>query len=333
MIAQQCDADGGPHRLQLRSDDIRERVEQTFAARGPGWEQARYHCPDLMIAADGPDAIRRGDYYLVLGEFHIAKNTLDSVTFLDQHTARHEIAEALTADLRHPRVIIPRQRGRGFRSCDLPTDYWLETESRSGCPRSQVLPLTHLTVDMQDDVLIVRTLDRRFSLDLIDFLGSEIAYIIVDAFKRILDGPSHNPRLTIDRLVVHRERWCVPASELGWAEEKDDAARFLAVRRWARERRMPRFVFVKSMVEAKPFYVDFDSPVYVSILAKTISRTRERHPDRAEIVLTEMLPTHDQMWVPDGAGHRYSSELRLAVYDRADECVTPALNRAVAAVG
>ena len=318
LIAQHRGDDGGPHQVQLRSDDVRERVEQTFGSHRPGWEQARYHSPDVMIAADGPDAIRRGDYYFVLGEFHIARNTIDSVTFLNQHTSPHEIAEALAADLQQARVIIPRLRARGYRGCDLPTDYWVETDSRAGCPRSRVLPLTQLAVDMSGDAVIVRTRDGRVSFDLIDFLGRDISFIIVNAFKRMLAGASHAPRLTIDRLVVQRERWCVPAGEVGWATEKDDAARFLAARRWARERRMPRCVFVKSIVEEKPFYVDFDSPIYVAMLAKTISRTLERRPDRAEIALTEMLPTHDQLWVPDGGGRRYTSELRIAVYDRAD---------------
>jgi hypothetical protein len=332
MIAQQRDDGGEPRRVQLRSDDVRERVEQAFGARRPGWEQARYHSPDVMIAADGPDAIGRGDYSFVLGEFHIAKNTLDSTTFVDQHPSPHEIAAALAADLRQPRVIIPRLRARGYRGCDLPTDYWLETEIRSGCPRSHVLPLTGLTVERHGDVVIVRTLDGRVSFDLIDFFGRDIAFIIVNAFKKMLDGTRHYPRLTIDRLVVQRERWSVPAADLAWAGEKDDAARFLAARRWVRERRMPRFVFVKAIVEAKPYYVDFDSPVYVSILAKSVLRTLEQHPAGAEIALTEMLPAHDQMWVPDDAGRRYASELRIAVYDRADGRVTPDLDRAVGAV-
>jgi hypothetical protein len=318
--------------VQLRSDDIRERVEQAFDSRIPGRELGRYHSPDVMIAAGGPDAIRRGDYYFVLGEFHIARNTLDSTTFLEQHTAPGEIVEAMAADLSQPRVIIPRLRTRGYRGCDLPTDYWVETNGRSGCPRSQVLPFSRLTVSMEDGVLIVSTPDRRVSFDLIDFLGRELTFIIANAFKQLLAGTRHHPRLTIDRLVVHRERWAVPASELAWAKERDDAARFLAARRWVREERMPRFVFVSSIVERKPFYVDFESPIYVAILAKTVVRTLEEHPEGADIVLTEMLPTHDQMWVPDQTGHRYASELRIACYDRANGRLTPDIDREVAVV-
>jgi hypothetical protein len=33
------------------------------------------------------------------------------------------------------------------------------------------------------------------------------------------------------------------------------------------------------------------------------------------VVVTEMLPTPDEAWVPDAAGERYFSELRVCVRD------------------
>jgi hypothetical protein len=37
--------------------------------------------------------------------------------------------------------------------------------------------------------------------------------------------------------------------------------------------------------------------------------------DEVSVVVTEMLPTPDQAWLPDSAGRRYFSELRLHARD------------------
>jgi hypothetical protein len=56
--------------------------------------------------------------------------------------------------------------------------------------------------------------------------------------------------------------------------------------RWARAQGMPRYAFVKAPVEIKPFYVDFDSPIYVEILAKTVRRTGEANLAEPLITVT-----------------------------------------------
>jgi hypothetical protein len=79
---------------------------------------------------------------------------------------------------------------------------------------------------------------------------------------------------------------------------------------------MPRFVFVKAPLEPKPFYVDFCSPVYVNIMAKAMRRTTERAGEAARVRVTEMLPGIDQVWLPDRARNRYTSELRIVAVDK-----------------
>ncbi|HWF02395.1 MAG TPA: lantibiotic dehydratase, partial [Candidatus Angelobacter sp.] len=71
--------------VNYSSQELRGRVQEEFQADGPGWIAARYHSPDIMIAADSEDAIRRGDYMLVMGEMHVSKNTLDASLFVNQH--------------------------------------------------------------------------------------------------------------------------------------------------------------------------------------------------------------------------------------------------------
>jgi len=85
---------------------------------------------------------------------------------------------------------------------------------------------------------------------------------------------------------------------------------------------MPRFVFVKSSAEVKPFYVDFESPVYLNIFTRTIrpdkqSDAGDKQSDAgdARITVTEMLPEHEETWLSDAEGQRYTSELRIVALD------------------
>jgi hypothetical protein len=74
-------------------------------------------------------------------------------------------------------------------------------------------------------------------------------------------------------------------------------------------------VFVVSPAEPRPFYVDFDSPVYVNILAKAVRRLARQDPG-GRLTVTEMLPTPDQTWLTDDAGNAYTAELRFVAVDQ-----------------
>ncbi|MYR90262.1 lantibiotic dehydratase, partial [Streptomyces sp. SID685] len=62
------------------------------------------------------------------------------------------------------------------------------------------------------------------------------------------------------------------------------------------------------------FYVDFDSPVYLTILAKAARRLARKDPG-ARLKVSEMLPTPEQAWLTDDEGSRYTSELRFVAVD------------------
>jgi hypothetical protein len=161
----------------------------------------------------------------------------------------------------------------------------------------------------------VRTRDGSLRFDIVEVFADIISMLTLNAFKLIEPRP-RAPRVNLDQLVIARETWNFRGAEAAtFAHEKDAAARFLAARRWARGREMPRFVFVKVPVEQKPFYVDFDSPVYVDIFAKMIRRTVEGAPPDALIAVSEMLPTHEQSWLPDAEANRYTSEFRIVALD------------------
>ena len=314
----------GQTRVSYSSEQLQARAKRTFAATGPGWSAATYHSPDIMIAASDPEAIRRGDYVFVLGELHLGVNTLNTPVFGARHPHPEEIYQAIEADIPEPQLIqvMPKHwsefTARTQNDFISPKDFRLLIAHDScGIPKSQAVPIGQLVIEDSADGLIVRTLDGRLCFDLAEAFAGTLSSRVINSFS-LLPAARHTPRVTIDRVVVCRETKRFACAELDFVFEKDEAARFLAARRWMREQDLPRFMFVKSKLERKPFYVDFDSPIYLNILAKIIRRTKE-NPDTANslIAFSEMLPAHDQTWLPDLEGNHYTSELRLVAVDLA----------------
>jgi hypothetical protein len=118
----------------------------------------------------------------------------------------------------------------------------------------------------------------------------------------------------IDRLVVSRESWVFSAQDLSFAFEKQEAQRFIAARRWVRQQKLPRFLFVKTSTEMKPFYLDLTSPIYVELLARAVRKAYNAN-SAIPIIFTEMLPEGKLSWLTDAEGKRYLCELRCLVVD------------------
>lgn len=154
-------------------------------------------------------------------------------------------------------------------------------------------------------------------MPLVDAFGELLSRLVEAKFRLLADAP-HIPRVTINQRVVSRESWSILPSALEFADAKDDAARFLGARAWARARGIPRFAYAKSALEEKPMYVDFDAPALVNVLARLARRAREDAAGEKVIVLSEMLPTLDQTWLTDAAGKRFTSELRMICVDGAE---------------
>ena len=314
----------GERWIKFRSEDLRERVERLFAAPRAGWQFARYQSPDVMIAAESPEAIRRGDYLFVLGEFHVGTNTLRGSLFVEQHPNPADLFNNVNCDINIPRVapIVPKHwDGVSTRTQPMlvsPKDYrLLATHDSYGVTAGQPLPIGSLVVEDMGDGAMARTRDGRLRLDLIEVFADVLVEKAINYFK-MFPRRRYTPRLSIDKLVIMRETWGFIAEEANFADEKQPEERFLAVRRWMRRHQMPRFVFVKVPVERKPFYLDFDSPIYVEMFTRAVRRSREMNVETSEnwITVSEMMPRHDQVWLPDAEGHRYTSEFRIVAVDQ-----------------
>lgn len=307
--------------VKYRSQDLKASAEELFTAQRAGWQLARYHSPDVMIAASDTEAINRGDYSFVLGEVHVTSNTLRYAFMMAQHSNPKELGEAFSRDRVSPGVVPvlsrqwPRVTNRTSLAVYSPQDYHLEISPQlSNCPRSSVVPISNFVVENSEGDLIVRTHDGLLSFDIVEFFGEILSFTTAHALD-FIGGSNHIPRLVIDRLVISRESWSFQAMDLKFIDEKNEHERFLEARRWMRKHGLPRFAFAKLPVEVKPIYVDFDSLIYVEMLTKLIRRTLASDHADEPITVTEMLPRPDELWLRDHEGHQYTSELRIVAHD------------------
>ncbi|CAL9602284.1 lantibiotic dehydratase [Streptomyces sp. enrichment culture] len=319
----------GARRVHRSLADIAGPVAEHFgtvggAPPGAGWTAARYVSPDVMVAAAGVDAVERGAFALVLGELHLAANTLGSSLFVHQHPDPRELVRLTDRDHPRPRLmpLLPKEHrsrlsARTRHALVRPDDYHVAlVDLTSGAGRPRTVLSADVTVTERDGELVVVLPDgARFPA--VDVFAHVLTTLAMDLF-RILPEDGHTPRVTVDRLVVARETWRLPGPDLDFADEKDEARRFVGARRWRARHGLPRYVFVVLPTEPRPFYVDFDSPVYVNILAKAVRRMVRKEPD-GRAVVTEMLPTPEQAWLTDDQGRSYTSELRFVAVEEEEQ--------------
>jgi hypothetical protein len=313
------DTDVRAARRDLTAADLASVAARLFPASPPGWSTARLHSPDLQICAESVEALRRGEFFVVLGELHVAWATFDSGTFVTGHPDPERLRAAMTRDLGAGRVHVlfpldwPRFTPRLNRCLDDPDDVLLGYVPAPGADR-RLVPVSSLTA-RDDGTEIVATAPDGRSWTALDLLAEVVTIHAVDAFKLIANRP-HTPRVTIDRLVVSRETWRTTVGESGLAAQgMTEQEGYLAARRWRRALGLPEQVFVKLGTETKPFYVDLTSPTHVGSLRHMCRSARTAGGDDTSVVVTEMLPTPDQAWLPDAEGRRYFSELRLQICD------------------
>jgi hypothetical protein len=298
-------------------------VDEVFSAPAAGWPQARHQAPDVMIAASDVEALGRGDYFFVLGEIHPAACTIDSAFWMAQHPNPDELARANQVDVPEARVhsvlskAWPRATVRTNGVFIGERDHFLESgvDAAPAAP-DRVLRVADLSVVERDGQLVVQTADGRLAWEIVAFLGDSLSGMAhTGGFRFLPPGLAHTPRVTVDRLVICRESWAFSAPELPFGSETSEAELFLAIRRWARRAGLPRFVFVRSPLEVKPFFVDFESPVLTSTLARSVRRAKDHEGGAVTLHVEEMVPGVEETWLPDAAGERYTSEVRLVAVD------------------
>ncbi len=295
-------------------DDLRRRwasvvageatAAEAFADWTPAWHGSTYHSADLQIAAAGTDAVARGDFLVVLGDFHGGDNPLAQGLFGLRHPDPAAMMRRIAAEAGPGVHLSPPRRGV------------VEMTARSWpmYPAGDIVvvsgdepaPAGTTRVALEDVVVDDGHVSDRagtFRVTLAQFLYLPIFVASLRSFDPIGE---HDGRAQIGRLVVRRASWSAPAAELP-AGPGDLAA-------WARDRGLPRRVFARSPLERKPRYVDFESPSLCRTLARFVAPARERAPG-APVEFTEMLPGAEECWLQSDAGH-HTSELRIVALDR-----------------
>jgi hypothetical protein len=317
------DAPPSARRHQVSAEAIAGRVAELFPRWPVAWSCATQHSPDIMIAAASPDAVRHGDFLLVLGELHLANNTLESRSFVEQHPDPARLIAAEKADHGTRRIVaIPSKDSPLVLSRTSPPSallsadqaYWSSSLVDSIDPpeTAAIMAATEMLVTRRGDDLVVRCMSSGRELDFFEVIGDLMSGVVANAFQPA-ELTAHHPRITIDRLVLTREQWTIEVTDSEWAFIKDEQRRYYEARRWRARYGLPERIFFRVPVEGKPMAVDFRSIVQVNLFAKFVRLTREAR--FASYNVSEMLPDIGQHWLADSAGRRYSSEFRFVAVE------------------
>jgi hypothetical protein len=286
---------------------IAGRAAAEFADHEPAWRPAVFQSVDVQIAARGEAALAAGDYLAVIGDVHPSNNPLIQGVFAHRHPDPAGLLARFSGAVGPglPVILPPwsptmnvEARGQA-RTADDMVHLAAMPGTRAQNGRRTWMP-QELSVEGAD--LVDRSGELRLSL--LDAFWLPIFVSGVRTFS-LLPEEDHAPRITVGRMVLRREGWSIPATEI--PERGEDVAAF------ARHRAMPRRVFMKSPLERKPMYLDTESPVLSRILARQARHARETPGARMEF--TEMLPAPDQCWLSDADGERYVAELRMVAVE------------------
>lgn len=293
--------------VRLSSARVRALVDVLFPRATPRWAAARHHTPDLMLAA-GP----RGPQW-VLGELHVALNTVESRLFATQCDWRGELVEATKTDFAGGRLVPlypPRGVANNSRTYPPPAldppggfDYWSYTDDSGHEHGHGSTSATVIEVRELDGELVGVAHGR--AARVLEYLGEFLTAVVVNLFTLRPRSP-HLPRVLIDDVVVCRESWTFPAAEIPLPSSRPSDYSYQCLRDWARQRGLPRRVFVHVPGEPKPVYADFAAPALLDNLARMI-RPLADHP----VSFIEMLPGPESLWLTDDRGRPHTTEFRV----------------------
>ena len=303
--------------VRLEAADLAAAVAKEFAAPHPGWPMARVHNPDILIAAESHDELARGRCTLVLGEVHAGLPSMFQSAVFSLCPDPVNVRDTFYSLVTPPPVIneVSQRLNLGGFFLDaaqllLPDDPVTHFNAR---------PIADFDVYHGQTGLRVKDVSTRQSWPLPVFFDALLsrATFQIDPFDR--PDHSHSPRIVVGDVVVARERWRLTADALGVvnrrrADPGDHPRTFLALRQWARESGVPRYVYAKSSREPKPIFIDLESQKCVELLSHLLKQAAAGDSP-GPVMISEMLPEPEGCWLRDSTGDRYTSEVRLLAVD------------------
>ncbi|NUR46800.1 MAG: hypothetical protein HOV71_01570 [Hamadaea sp.] len=311
-------ADPGAEPVRLRCSELEPLVAALFPAREPGWAAARQHSPDLLYAHDGDDS------FWVLGELHVAMNTLESRFFHTLADDAGRLDDLMALDMAGGRIVPCYPYGPEIDSRRYPPPamhvpgrylYWSHSDDMGTPDGSTAWPAAALTVWPEQGELVAGPDRTSWSHPVREFFGEFLSALAVNLFRLPVPGP----RVLLDDLVIRRATWAFDPDYLPAGVLTKSGYRPEVLSAWLAEQGLPRHLFAQMPSEPKPFYVDLSSPVLLTNLARSW-----RRETTGPVRLQEMLPGPDQLWLHDADGRRYTTEFRLVAVDSAAR-ILPAL--------
>jgi Lantibiotic dehydratase, N terminus len=295
----------------------RQLADALFPAAGRWWAAARTHSPDLLLRRTCD-----GRLSWVLGELHVAMNTLENRFFLTQADDAAGLVAAVAADSPEGRVvpvypsISPEVAARTYPPLSLdPPDryrYWSFSSDDGHRTGAATTAATALVVRERGDRLVAT--GGGWEAPVLECFGEFVSALTVNLF-RPRSPRRYAPRVGIDGLTVCRRTWRIPLHELGAVRVRSADPAHTGLRDWSERQGLPRHAFVRTPRHPKPFYVDFAAPVLVDNLARAIRRVGQEPGDGAWLEVVEMLPSPDELWLTLAGDGRYTSELRTVAVD------------------
>jgi hypothetical protein len=267
--------------------------------------------PDLMIVARDYSALRNGDFEVIVGEFH------DTLMVSGWALCFHPDRGAVETSAEH--LLRQASRGRqianvlgGKRVKIIPFEYpgpTIEVRSTSTKNPSERIPIAEVSTGIEGEKPILQ--GRSWSS--LQLYNGELTTLGHSMFSlpRVVTPPlgldEHTPRITLGKAVIQRERWRLERSTL--FPQRYQGASFELMRDfWRASRRLglPRYLFARVPGELKPVFVDRFNYFLLELIDYLL-------PSEGTVVLSEMLPTPNQLWLQGDEGG-FCAELRLSAF-------------------
>lgn len=293
-----------PVTLDAPEGRIHELPEDFCGTASPG---GRYALPDVCLAGPPPEGARAEDFQVVLSRVHHHLLLWSWLAAFYPDRGRYESVSrrwlSHEPSARNLLGLSVRRRNKGFYRFPGRRLVYAVTDAMD--IDGEALTADQPTVFPTPEGPELRTPDgeRAFLYLALDDFSSYPPFAAL-AHPQVLHvpirGEGHLPRLTVGGAVYQRERWEVSLSHL---PKLHGLELLLAVWRERRAGGWPRFVFVRTPAERKPYLVDTASPFALELL-RHVARGAER------VTVVEMLPGPESLWLRDARG-RYVCELRM----------------------
>lgn len=280
----------------------------------------RVHSPDFLIAAASVDAIRAGQFDLVIGEVHPTVHTVSQPVAQPFCPYQESVRDEVRDTLGNSRMVAADSDSTYQRShidwLDVPELWQVEMPGASArVPGERRIPAARLSLLEKDGALFAEDRTSGLVEHLLTVLPGDFHRAAFALAAEVL-GAGIAERIRLGHTILKRRTWTLKANELPIADRVGESMpAFLTWRRWADAHGLPRHIFVKADTEPKPVFVDFDCPLSLDALISVSARAQT-------LGVSEMLPAPHQVWLADERG-AFCAEFRTSIVGSAGDAGAP----------